>query len=117
MLHPPRAWPTEKTRDELIEEMSEKLTRQVPGVVWGFTQPIEMRVDELVAGVKADVAILLYGDDISVLARTGKEIERVLRNVPGAVDVKADYQANIPTLTIAALALRSVDPIRKALAG
>ena len=102
MLHPLRAWPTEKTRDELIEEMSEKLTRQVPGVVWGFTQPIEMRVDELVAGVKADVAILLYGDDISVLARTGKEIERVLRNVPGAVDVKADYQANIPTLTIAA---------------
>ena len=102
MLHRPGDWPAEKTRDELIEEMSDKLTRQVPGVVWAFTQPIEMRVDELVAGVKADVAVLLYGDDIEVLARKGKEIERVLRSVPGAVDVKADYQANIPALTIVA---------------
>ncbi|HRX82765.1 MAG TPA: efflux RND transporter permease subunit, partial [Pirellulaceae bacterium] len=96
MLHPPRDWPVEKTRDELIEQMSAQLTRQVPGAIFGFTQPIEMRVDELVAGVKADVAVLLYGDDIEVLARKGKEIERVLRSVPGAVDVKADYQANIP---------------------
>ena len=61
-----------------------------------------MRVDELVAGVKADVAVLLYGDDMEMLGQKGKEIERVLKNVPGAVDVKADYQANIPTLTISA---------------
>ncbi len=61
-----------------------------------------MRVDELVAGVKADVAVLLYGDDMEILGQKGKEIERVLKGVPGAVDVKADYQANIPTLTIAA---------------
>ena len=74
----------------------------MPGVAFGFTQPIEMRVDELVAGVKADVAVLLYGDDMEMLGRKGKEIERVLRTIPGAVDVKADYQANIPTLTIAA---------------
>lgn len=102
MLHPPEQWPIEKTREELIEEMSEVLTRQVPGVAFGFTQPIEMRVDELVAGVKADVAVLIYGDDITELAKQGKEIERVLRSVPGAADVKADYQANIPTLTIVA---------------
>ena len=72
----------------------------MPGVAFGFTQPIEMRVDELVAGVKADVAVLLYGDDLAVLGRKGKEIERVLREVDGAVDVKADYQANVPTLSI-----------------
>jgi cobalt-zinc-cadmium resistance protein CzcA len=59
-----------------------------------------MRVDELVAGVKADVAVLLYGDDLEVLATKGKEIEAVLRTIPGAVDVKADYQANLSTLTI-----------------
>ena len=82
--------------------MSQRLTRQVPGVAFGFTQPIEMRVDELVAGVKADVAVLLYGDDMDLLGQKGKEIERVLRTIPGAVDVKADYQANIPTLTITA---------------
>ena len=89
-----------KTRDELITEMSAQLETRVPGVAFGFTQPIEMRVDELVAGVKADVAVLLYGDDLAILGRLGKEIERVLRDIEGAVDVKADYQANVPTLSI-----------------
>ncbi|HHK42318.1 MAG TPA: efflux RND transporter permease subunit, partial [Planctomycetaceae bacterium] len=103
ILHPPESWPKAKTRDELIEEISARLNAEVPGVAFGFTQPIEMRVDELVAGVKADVAVLLYGDDLSVLATKSKQIERVLRTVRGAVDVKADYQANVPTLTIRAL--------------
>jgi cobalt-zinc-cadmium resistance protein CzcA len=93
-------WRDGVTRDLLIEEMSAKLNASVPGVAFGFTQPIEMRVDELVAGVKADVAVLLYGDDLQVLGSKAKEIESVLRNIPGAVDVKADYQANLSTLTI-----------------
>ncbi|MEZ6121941.1 MAG: CusA/CzcA family heavy metal efflux RND transporter [Planctomycetaceae bacterium] len=100
LLKPVHDWPAPKTRDELIEELSEALNTQVPGVVFGFTQPIEMRVDELVAGVKADVAVLLYGDDLQVLGSKGKEIEAVLKGIPGAVDVKADYQANLSTLTI-----------------
>jgi cobalt-zinc-cadmium resistance protein CzcA len=69
-------------------------------VAFGFTQPIEMRVDELVAGVKADVAVSIYGDDLHLLGEKAKEIERVLRAVPGGVDVKADYQANLSTVTI-----------------
>jgi cobalt-zinc-cadmium resistance protein CzcA len=93
-------WPAAKSRDALIEEMSQQLEAHVPGVAFGFTQPIEMRVDELVAGVKADVAVLLYGDDLTVLARKGKEIEGLLRRIDGAVDVKADYQANVPALSI-----------------
>ena len=100
LLNPVHEWPKPKTRDELIQEMSDLLNDQVPGVAFGFTQPIEMRVDELVAGVKADVAVLLYGDDLQVLADKSKEIESVLRQIPGAVDVKADYQANLATLTI-----------------
>jgi len=100
LLKPVHDWPEEKTRDELIEEMSTVLNENVPGVAFGFTQPIEMRVDELVAGVKADVAILLYGDDLNQLAGLGKKIEAVLREIPGAVDVKADYQANLSTLVI-----------------
>ncbi len=100
LLHPVHDWPVKKTRDELIEEMSAKLNENVPGVAFGFTQPIEMRVDELVAGVKADVAVLLYGDDLAMLGSKGKEIEAVLRQIPGAVDVKADYQANLSTLTV-----------------
>ena len=100
VLKPVEAWPAHKTRDELIEAMSAVLTEHIPGVKFGFSQPIEMRVDELVAGVKADVAVLLYGDDLEVLGRKGKEIEHALRGIPGAADVKADYQANIPTLRI-----------------
>lgn len=100
LLKPVHDWPEEKTRDELIEQMSDLLNANVPGVAFGFTQPIEMRVDELVAGVKADVAVLLYGEDLDVLSEKGKEIESVLREIPGAVDVKADIQANLSTLTI-----------------
>jgi cobalt-zinc-cadmium resistance protein CzcA len=102
MLHPHTEWPRPQTRDQLISKMSAALDRNVPGVAFGFTQPIEMRVDELVAGVKADVAVLLYGDDMQLLNEKGKQIERLLRTIRGAQDVKADYQANIPTLTIAA---------------
>jgi cobalt-zinc-cadmium resistance protein CzcA len=100
LLHPQPEWPSGRTRDELIAALSEELHEQVPGVVFGFTQPIEMRVDELVAGVKSDVAVLLYGDELATLGTKGKEIERVLKGIRGAVDVKADYQANLPTLRI-----------------
>ncbi|MDZ4849374.1 MAG: CusA/CzcA family heavy metal efflux RND transporter [Pirellulaceae bacterium] len=102
LLKPVHDWPQPKTRDELVEQMSEMLNSNVPGSAFAFTQPIEMRVDELVAGVKADVAVLLYGDDLDILGKKGKAIEAVIRGIPGAVDVKADYQANLSTLTIRA---------------
>ena len=100
MLKPVDEWPKKKSRVELIDEMSAVLNDQVPGVKFGFSQPIEMRVDELVAGVKADVAVLIYGDDLAVLGRKGKEIEQLLSTIAGAADVKADYQANIPTMRV-----------------
>jgi len=100
MLKPVAQWPKKKSRDELIEEMSAVLNGSIPGAGFGFTQPIEMRVDELVAGVKADVAVLIYGDDLTKLGELGKDIERLLRQIPGAGDVKADYQANSPTMSV-----------------
>jgi cobalt-zinc-cadmium resistance protein CzcA len=72
----------------------------VPGANFGFSQPIEMRVDELVAGVKADVAVLIYGDDLDTLGTIGKQIENVLQGIRGSADVRADWQANVPTLRI-----------------
>ncbi|MEO9593709.1 efflux RND transporter permease subunit [Rhodopirellula bahusiensis] len=108
MLNPPDTWPTAKSREELITEMEAMLSESVPGVAFGFTQPIEMRVDELVAGVKADVAVLLYGDDLETLSTKAKQIERALRSVPGSADVKADIQSTLATLTI--------EPDREALA-
>jgi cobalt-zinc-cadmium resistance protein CzcA len=74
-----------------------------------------MRVDELVAGVKADVAVLVYGDDLDTLGTLGQRIEGVLREIPGAADVRADWQANVPTLRIDArqdqLARHAIDGI------
>ncbi len=100
ILKPHEQWRDGVDRDALIQQMDEQLNLHVAGVAFGFTQPIEMRVDELVAGVKSDVAVLLYGDDLEILARKSKEIERVLQAIPGAADVKADYQANLQTLSI-----------------
>ena len=79
MLKDHHEWRPGITREDLIEEMSERLNSKFPGVAFGFTQPIEMRVDELVAGVKADVAVLIYGDDLETLAKLSKDIERTLR--------------------------------------
>ena len=100
MLKPHSKWPEGVTRDDLVTRMSQALTAAVPGANFGFSQPIEMRVDELVAGVKADVAVLVYGDDLDTLGSLGKKIEGVLRDIPGAADVRADWQANVPTLRI-----------------
>jgi cobalt-zinc-cadmium resistance protein CzcA len=100
MLAPRSRWPADVSRDALVERMSAALSAAVPGANFGFSQPIEMRVDELVAGVKADVAVLIYGDDLATLGDLGKQVEGVLRDIPGAADVRADWQANVPTLRI-----------------
>jgi cobalt-zinc-cadmium resistance protein CzcA len=104
MLEPHRAWRPGVTREALVERMSAALAAAVPGANFGFSQPIEMRVDELVAGVKSDVAVLVYGDDLDTLGGLGKQIETVLRGVRGSADVRADWQANVPTLQIDARA-------------
>ncbi len=115
MLKPRADWPADVSRDALVERMSAVLAAAVPGASFGFSQPIEMRVDELVAGVKADVAVLVYGDDLDTLGDLGKRIEGVLRDIPGAADVRADWQANVPTLQIDArpdqLARHAIDGI------
>lgn len=115
MLEPRSRWPAEVSRDELVERMAASLGAAVPGANFGFSQPIEMRVDELVAGVKADVAVLIYGDDLDTLGDLGKRIEGVLRDIPGSADVRADWQANVPTLRINArqdqLARHGIDGI------
>jgi cobalt-zinc-cadmium resistance protein CzcA len=100
MLKPETKWPKHKSRDELSKEMKKALNENVSGAMFGVSMPIKMRVDELVAGVKADVAVLIYGDDLDLLARKGKEIERVMQNIEGAKDVKANIQGNLSTLSV-----------------
>jgi cobalt-zinc-cadmium resistance protein CzcA len=108
MLKPRDEWPEARSRDELSKEMEQVLKSRVPGANFSATQPIEMRVNELVAGVKADVAVLLYGDDLAVLADKAKAIEQVLRSIPGSADVRTSFQANLSTVRI--------EPNREALA-
>jgi heavy metal efflux system protein len=100
ILHPKDTWKNGMTREKLIEQLNEQLTANIPGVAFGFTQPIEMRVNELVAGVKSDVAALIYGQDIDELSRLSKEIANVIQSVPGSADVKPDSQANLTTLRV-----------------
>ena len=92
----------------MLKEL-ESAARRLPGSNYEFTQPIQMRMNELISGVRADVAIKLYGDDLSVLAEIGQRIEAVARRVPGAADVKMEQLSGLPLLT--------VTPDRKALAG
>ncbi|WP_165234621.1 efflux RND transporter permease subunit [Aquisphaera insulae] len=100
MLKPQEQWRPGLTRDALIEEMNRLLTENVPGVKFGFSQPIEMRVNELVAGVKSDVAVLISGPDLDVLHRLADEVEHVLAKIPGSRDIKVPSSGRLPMLRI-----------------
>lgn len=100
LLKPQHDWRQGLTRDALIEEMDKLLTENVPGVKFGFSQPIEMRVNELVAGVKSDVAVLIYGPDLKELRKMSLEVERVLSQIDGAHDIKNPTAGRLPMLRI-----------------
>jgi cobalt-zinc-cadmium resistance protein CzcA len=100
MLKPQEEWRPGLTRDALIEEMDKLLSEHVPGMKFGFSQPIEMRVNELVAGVKSDVAVLILGADLKVLRRLSLEVERVISQIPGAHDIKNPTAGRLPMLRI-----------------
>ena len=100
MLKPREQWPDpRKTKAELVAEI-EAAVKQLPGNNYEFTQPIQMRMNELISGVRADVAIKLYGDDLDTLVAVGKQIEAVAKAVPGAADVKLEQATGLPLLTI-----------------
>lgn len=98
MLRSRREW-RYKSKGELIEEMEKVLASNIPGVAFGFSQPIELRVSELVAGVRSDVAIQIFGEDLEILRRLGEDIARTVARVPGASDVKVEQVSGLPVLT------------------
>lgn len=99
-LKPHDEWTTTKDKTVLVEKMSEELEKRVPGAVISFSQPIELRVAELISGVRSDVAIKLYGDDLDVLKQKADEIVRSVQTVQGAEDVKAEATSGLPQLQI-----------------
>lgn len=115
MLKPRDQWPdSRKPKADLIEEL-EEAAREIPGSNYEFTQPIQMRTNELISGVRSDVAVKVYGDDLAQLARLATRVEKAMRQVPGADDVKAEQIAGLPLLTItpdpAALARYGLNPV------
>ena len=91
-------WTTARTREGLIDKFNEALEEQVPGNVFSYSQPIELRVQELIAGVRSDVAITVFGEDLDQLRRVGTEIVSVVNQIPGAADVKLEQTAGLPYL-------------------
>ena len=102
-LKPRHAWPKQIDKASLVQSMQEALEKDVPSNSYGFTQPIELRVQELVAGVRSDIGLSLYGDNLEVLKTEGDKIARALKQVKGAADVQAQQIAGLPYLRVKVL--------------
>ena len=100
ILKPRSEWPDpRKTREDLATEMS-RMAERIPGNKYEFTQPIQMRFNELIAGVRSDLAVKVYGDEFDTLIELAERIETVLAEVPGAVDVRTEQVTGLAMLTI-----------------
>jgi len=100
MLKPQDQWNTASTQQGLIEAFDEALKRNLAGTTFSYSQPIELRVSELISGVRSDVAVKIFGDDLPTLARTADRAVAALSKVPGAADVKAQQIAGLPVLRV-----------------
>jgi cobalt-zinc-cadmium resistance protein CzcA len=100
MLKPHEEWPDpKKSKAQLLEEM-EQAAQSVPGTVYGFTQPIQLRFNELISGVRSDVAVKIFGDDLPTLLKVAADVQRVLEGISGSADVKAEQVSGLPLLTV-----------------
>ncbi|MBX9787511.1 MAG: CusA/CzcA family heavy metal efflux RND transporter [Pirellulales bacterium] len=98
-LRPRDQWKRARTQDELTVQIQEEL-RDLLGPRLAMTQPIEMRMNEMISGVRSDVAAILYGDDFDILVGKASEIERVLRSIDGAADVSTEQMTGQPVLQV-----------------
>ena len=100
MLKPVDQWPQpRKTREQLLAAVQEEVAK-LPGNNYEFSQPIQLRFNELISGVRSDVAVKVFGDDMDVLNKTAAEISEVLDKVPGAAEVKVEQTTGLPMLTV-----------------
>ncbi len=99
ILKPKKEWTTAGTKEELIEKMREELEK-IPGIGLNITQPIALKVDELISGVKSQIAVKLFGDDMDVLKGKADEIAKVISAVKGVADLRVEQTAGQPYLTV-----------------
>lgn len=98
-LHPRDKWTRASTQEELTNLLLEEL-HDLPGPRLAMSQPIEMRINEMISGVRSDVAAILYGDDLDLMVAKASEVERALQSIPGAEDVKVEQVSGQPLLQI-----------------
>jgi cobalt-zinc-cadmium resistance protein CzcA len=100
IMKPREQWPNpRKPKPQLVRELEAAVT-DLPGNKYEFTQPIQMRFNELISGVRADLAVKIYGDDLDILVDLAEQIETTLRGVPGAADVRTEQTTGLPLLTV-----------------
>lgn len=93
-------WEVSKSKDELADEIKDKLIIAIPGTDFEFTQPIEMRFNELITGVRADLAIKVFGEDLDILLEKALEIEGLAAKVPGAADIIVEKIDGLPQMRV-----------------
>ncbi|MCP5173310.1 MAG: CusA/CzcA family heavy metal efflux RND transporter [Pseudomonadales bacterium] len=100
ILKPRSQWPNpDKTKDELVAEMEDAVT-QLPGNNYEFTQPIEMRFNELISGVRADLGIKVFGDDLDQLLTSANDVLEVVESTEGAADTRVEQVTGLPMLSV-----------------
>lgn len=98
-LKPQSEWITASTKDELADKFKAALS-DIAGIDYEFTQPIEMRFNELITGVRADIAVKIFGEDLDVLYEKAKEVEKFIQNVDGAADIIVEKVAGLPQMSV-----------------
>lgn len=101
MFKPRAQWPKPRKTREQLEAAIRASVEQLPGNSYEFSQPIQLRFNELISGVRSDVAVKVFGDDMAVLNQTAAQISAVLEKVPGASEVKVEQTSGLPVLTVA----------------
>jgi cobalt-zinc-cadmium resistance protein CzcA len=100
MLTPKPEWVTAHDREGLVARFDEALRRALPGTGFSFTQPIEMRTQELLGGMKSDIGIKVFGDDLVALRRTAALVTRELQSIQGAADIRVEQTSGLPLTTV-----------------
>ncbi len=98
-LKPKKEWVSASSKDEFADKFKEAL-EVIPGMEVEFTQPIEMRFNELITGVRADVAVKIFGEDLDILADKANEVKELIRNVEGASDISVEKVEGLPQMSV-----------------
>lgn len=98
-LKPKEMWTSAKTKEELAEKFKDALS-VIPGLEYEFTQPIEMRFNELITGVRSDIAIKIFGEDLTYLNQKAIEVKKLIKDIPGASDVILEKTAGLPQMSV-----------------